>query len=72
MSENDGHILKRVEKSKIATLWVGIYGDPNSKSNKAVVSRASSLGQGRHKAFDVKFYDASTADVWAKTRIAKR
>lgn len=67
MSDNDEHILRRVEKSKVETLWVGVYGDPDSKDNKAMMARASALGGKRaaKSPLTVKFYDASTAKVWA-------
>lgn len=68
MSENDEHILKRVKKSKISTLWVGIYGDQTSANNKAIMNRALALGsnKSKNKALSVNFYDAASAKVWAK------
>ncbi|WP_413575554.1 DUF4917 family protein [Bdellovibrio sp. HCB290] len=67
MSPNDEHILKRIEKSKISNLWVGVYGDPKAKSNKEMIARASALESknGKKSPLSVKFYDAQSATVWA-------
>jgi len=67
MSPNDEHILKRIEKSKISNLWIGVYGDPKAKSNKDMIARASALENmnGKKSPLSVKFYDAQSANVWA-------
>jgi hypothetical protein len=71
MSEHDDHIVRRIEKnSKLTHLCVGIYGDPESESNKAIRKRAeaiaSSRAQRRGKKAELllSFYDAATAAVW--------
>jgi hypothetical protein len=66
LHENDEHILKRIRKGKVSELYVGIYGDPESAANKALKKNAQKLSAERSskKPLDVKFYDASTANVW--------
>jgi hypothetical protein len=67
LHENDEHILKRIRKGKISQLWIGIYGDPNSKLNKNLMKRAKQLGESRSskKPLSVNFYDTLTVKVWA-------
>ena len=36
-------ILKCIEKGKLKSVYVGIYGDPNSNANKKIISRAKYL-----------------------------
>jgi hypothetical protein len=68
LAENDEHYLKRIERGKLTRLYIGIYGDPNSPGNKAIVRRANAMPLARvgNKArpLDLFFYDASTAKVW--------
>ena len=68
LAENDEHYLKRIEKGKIRHVYVGIYGDPKSVTNKAIMSRAKALSVARrHKTtLDVSFFDAATAKVWGE------
>jgi hypothetical protein len=59
--------LKRIEKGKLSHLYVGIYGDPASDSNKAIISRAIRMTTAqRRKSLDVTFFDAASAKVWGK------
>lgn len=69
LSENDEHYLKLIERGKVRHVYVGIYGDPNSASNKAVMRRANrmSLVRGQKEkplSLEVSFFDASSAKVW--------
>lgn len=67
LAENDEHILKRIEKGKLSEVYVGIYGDPESRSNKQIISRAERLNiPSRRKPLKVSFYDAGSARVWGK------
>ena len=67
LAENDEHYLKRIEKGKTSCVYVGIYGDPNSDSNKQIISRANKLTSGRapSRPLQVQFFDAATAHVWS-------
>lgn len=65
LAENDEHFLKRIEKGKLSHLYVGIYGDPNSDSNKAIINRAIKMATAKRKAkLRVDFFDAASAKVW--------
>ncbi len=66
LAENDEHFLKVIEKGKISHLYIGLYGDENDSSNKAIKSRASRMidNRGEKRALKVSFYDSSTAYVW--------
>lgn len=67
LAENDEHFLKKIEKGKLSHLYVGIYGDPDSMSNKAIISRAARMTTAqRRKTLDVTFFDAASAKVWGK------
>lgn len=66
LSDNDEHYLKRIEQGKLAKIYVGLYGDPASDSNKRIVRRAEQLSSNRRRGrrLDVAYFDASTARVW--------
>ncbi|MEE8638121.1 MAG: DUF4917 family protein, partial [Candidatus Margulisiibacteriota bacterium] len=66
MSDNDDHVLRIIIKSKISKLCVSLYGDINSKENKAIILRATRIAEARPKEHPLEliFYDANTANVW--------
>jgi hypothetical protein len=66
LAPNDEHYLKRIERGKTAQVYVGIYGDPASDSNKQIIGRANQLAAARtlSRPLTVSFYDAATAKVW--------
>ncbi len=66
LAANDEHFLKTIEKGKIKHLYVGLYGDENSESNKAIKSRALRMAENRAKSkpLEVSFYDSESAQVW--------
>jgi hypothetical protein len=67
LAENDEHYLKKIERGKLSNLFVGIYGDPNSPANKAIITRAKRMNIPRRRtALAVQFFDAATARVWGK------
>lgn len=68
LAENDEHYLKLIERGKLSHVYVGVYGDPASKTNKAIMSRANRmpLARGKSSPLKVSFYDAATAQVWGK------
>ena len=68
LAANDQHIFRRIEEGKLDRLYISVYGDPNSESNREVIARghqmsANRAGLSRH-ALAVKFYDAKSAHVW--------
>jgi Domain of unknown function (DUF4917) len=65
LASNDEHILKRIELGKISRVYVGIYGDAGSDSNKLIINRANSMATRRKKqTLSVEFFDAKSANVW--------
>ncbi|MBL8510558.1 MAG: DUF4917 family protein [Betaproteobacteria bacterium] len=66
LAENDNHYLRCIQRGKVSQLYVGIYGDPNSDSNKLIMRRADELINGRsiHKPLQVRYFDAASAKVW--------
>jgi hypothetical protein len=66
-SDSDSHILNEIVKGKFSQLLVGIYGDPGSRRNRALMTRASALAAQRpsRKPLEVLFYDAESAAPWA-------
>lgn len=65
-AENDDHILRRIARGKVATLLVGIHGDPETDKNKKLIRRAEGLAAGRRTAqpLRVEFFDSASAQVW--------
>lgn len=68
LAENDDHYLRCIRKGKISHLYVGLYGDPNSDSNKFIARRANQLSNGRRGRVPlaVTYYDAASARVWGR------
>jgi hypothetical protein len=66
LAENDDHVLDAIAKGKTDRLFISIYGDPNSDSNRAILRRANSLAIQRptKRALAIYFYDAASASVW--------
>jgi len=66
LAENDEHLLKLLDKGKLAKIFVGIYGDPKSEGNRKIIERARLIPSRRHSSRPaaVHFYDAQTAHVW--------
>ena len=68
LAENDDHYLRCIQKGKLSQLYVGLYGDPNSESNKFITRRAAQLTNGRsaRNPLNVSYFDAASAKVWGK------
>ena len=66
LAENDEHYLRCIRKGKIECLYVGLYGNPDSDSNKFITRRATHLADQRrgNKTLKVSFFDAGSANVW--------
>jgi hypothetical protein len=63
---NDEHVLRLIERGKLNRLFVGLYGDPDSDTNKCIVTRALTMPAKRpaRRPLSVEFFDAATAKVW--------
>lgn len=73
LAANDDHILRLIERGKLSKLFVGIYGDPATQSNRDIIDRANLMSDRRSEVvessskrtqLEVDFYDASTATPW--------
>ncbi len=66
LAPNDEHILKGVFNSKVSTLYVSLFGDSKSPSNRKIIASAQGLIDQRpkRKPLKVEFYDAQSAAVW--------
>lgn len=66
LAENDEHYLRRIEKGKVAHVYIGLYGDPNSEANKRIIRRAEKMGNSRTSKYPlaVTYFDAPSAMVW--------
>jgi hypothetical protein len=66
LADNDQHILKKIARGKIAQVYVGLYGDPESAGNKKISDSAAALARSRDKSvpLNITFFDAASAQVW--------
>lgn len=73
LAPNDEHYLRLIEKGKIEHLFIGIFGDPASPANQAIISRAERMilarglivqARKKYPALSVSFFDSATAEVW--------
>ena len=66
LADNDQHVLKKIARGKIAQVYVGLHGDPESQGNKQIRRAATALAHSRNNqaALDVAFFDAASARVW--------
>ncbi len=64
--ENDTHILDQIRKGKCSHLFVSIYGNSESETNRQIMLRANRLAALRstRNPFAVQFFDATSANVW--------
>jgi Domain of unknown function (DUF4917) len=69
LADNDNHILFRLGRGRFKKLYVGIFGDPNSRGTQQVIARATKLATIRteRNPLEVSFFDAASANVWGDT-----
>ena len=66
-SDNDRHVLDRIGRSKLAHVYVSLFGDPNSESNSAIrgaVGKIASLRKSSETKLKIDFFEAESAKVW--------
>lgn len=70
-AENDEHIIRLVEKSRVSQVIVGLYGNPRSDANRRIIGRAQLMADRRAQirrraaaTLNVHFFDAQSARVW--------
>ncbi len=66
LAPNDEHVLRFIERGKIGKLYVSIYGDAGTQTNRTIIERAERMAEGRHVKFplQVSFFSAEDAAVW--------
>jgi len=66
LAANDEHYLRLIEKGKLAHIFVGLYGDPESNMNRQIIERAKAMPLVRRgkRELRVDFYDSESARVW--------
>lgn len=65
-SDNDKHISKKMAEGKCKRIFVGIFGDINSKENQKIVRKVEAVKEFRSNRYplEVEFYDVESAEVW--------
>ena len=66
LGANDAHILRAIERSRVRTVFISLFGDPDSDANRALASRADALveARGGGRPLEVHYYSAESAHVW--------
>lgn len=62
-SENDEHVIKTIERGKFKRVYIGLFGAPGSRPNRAIRARGDKMKRKRPD-LEVSYYDSSTAQVW--------
>ncbi len=64
-SDNDTHITDCISHGKIKHIYVGLFGDPESDSNRSIIARCESMKQSRNDhPLEVSYYDSESASIW--------
>jgi len=64
---NDAHVLNMIGYGKVSHLFVSLFGDPSSKTNRVItanVEKIVALRRRGYPALKVDFFDAASAKVW--------
>ena len=66
LAENDWHILDRIGRTRLAHLFISLYGDSDASGNQAIRAAAERIAARRAdgNALKLDFYDAESAEVW--------
>ncbi len=63
--EPDEHILRLVGANRVKQLFVSLYGNPDSETNRKIVERVESIKARRTKyKLETYYFDAVSAHVW--------
>jgi hypothetical protein len=65
-SANDQHWFDLIRKGKTRALYVSLFGNAESDTNRAIRAQALhiSSGRGERRPLEVHFYDAASAQIW--------
>lgn len=66
LADNDKHVLRQIERGKIARLYVSFHGDVHSAANRSLMAKALAIRTARSEAspLQVAFFDSDSAKVW--------
>lgn len=72
LGDSDNHIRNIIaENKKLKTIYIGMYGNPDSNENKQlqeavqkIKSRRKALKETKDKLLEINFFDSKTANVW--------
>lgn len=62
LDENDSHIFKKINLSYAKKIYISIYGDETSDSNKRIKANARTYFEKENRL--VEFFDASSVKIW--------
>ncbi|CAI4203757.1 hypothetical protein MWMV10_MWMV10_01618 [Acinetobacter baumannii] len=62
MDENDKHIFDQINKSEVNKIYISIFGDEYSETNRTTMANARRFIETRN--IDIEFYDAESAPIW--------
>jgi hypothetical protein len=64
-SANDEHIIKKISNGRFNHLFVSIYGNPDSSTNKKIIGEVETFKRKRrNQEFIISYYAAESAEVW--------
>ncbi|WP_340105413.1 DUF4917 family protein [Rhodohalobacter sp. 8-1] len=65
-SDNDEHISKKIGEGKCKRIFVGVFGDIDSKENQLIIEKLEALKGYRSNRYplEVEFYEVESAKVW--------
>lgn len=68
LADSDEHYLRVLENGKVSTLFVGLFGDASSASNRRIAARTEAmvLKRGQKRPLTVRFFQSETAKVWGR------
>ena len=66
LNGRDNHIISKIKNGKIGRLYISLYGDPDSNSNRKIIQASKRISNSREidNPLKVFFYDADSAKVW--------
>ena len=66
MNPNDEHIIHLIDKGRLRSIYVGLYGNPASEDNQRIITRMNVAQETRPapRPLDVFFFDSESAAVW--------
>jgi hypothetical protein len=68
LAENDEHILHLIDIGKMNPIFISLYGDSSSPTNKRVIWRAQMIANRRKSRPQIHFYNAESARIWKNNR----